>query len=76
MTRPDLPTGCDGWQMVDATPLWRIPLQSERIGPCSLKAIKEGKSLSYNTNFVIAEVFFLLQDVVAMSVSCNTDISE
>ena len=57
MTRPDLPAGFGGWQALDATP----QEQSEqgggyKTGPASVKAIKDGNSLPYDTNFIIAEV--------------------
>lgn len=57
MRRPDLPQGFDGWQALDATP----QEESEhgggfKLGPAPVKAIKEGNSVPYDTNFVIAEV--------------------
>ena len=60
MTRPDLLVGLDGWQVVDATPLEKN-LQDRRtvVGPCPLIGIKDGNSLPYDTNFVIAEVCIL-----------------
>ena len=57
MTRPDLPPGFDGWQAVDATPQEESPQGGGyRTGPASLKAIKEGNSVPFDTNFIIAEV--------------------
>lgn len=57
MRRPDLPTGFDGWQAVDATPQEESPQGGGyKTGPSPLKAIKEGNSVQYDTNFVIAEV--------------------
>ena len=59
MTRPDLPPGFDGWQAVDATPQEESPQGGGyRTGPASLKAIKEGNSVPFDTNFIIAEVRF------------------
>ena len=57
MTRPDLKKGFDGWQAVDATPQEESPQGGGyRTGPAPIKAIKEGNSVPYDTNFVIAEV--------------------
>lgn len=57
MERADLPPGFGGWQVLDATPQEESPHgRGYRLGPSSLKAIKEGISLNYDTNFVIAEV--------------------
>ncbi|XP_045200578.2 annulin-like [Mercenaria mercenaria] len=56
MARPNLPTGYDGWQAIDATP------QEESggvhcMGPMSVKAIKEGNmNLPHDGPFVFAEV--------------------
>ncbi|XP_032660583.1 protein-glutamine gamma-glutamyltransferase K [Chelonoidis abingdonii] len=56
MTRPDLPSGYDGWQVVDATP----QETSSGIfccGPCSVEAIKNGLVyLKYDAPFIFAEV--------------------
>ncbi|CAM4551649.1 protein-glutamine gamma-glutamyltransferase K [Lepidochelys kempii] len=56
MTRPDLPSGYDGWQVVDATP----QETSSGIfccGPCSVEAIKKGQVyLKYDAPFIFAEV--------------------
>lgn len=57
MKRPDLPAGFDGWQALDATPQEESPQGGYyRTGPAPLKAIKEGNSVVYDTNFIIAEV--------------------
>nr|XP_005997256.1 PREDICTED: protein-glutamine gamma-glutamyltransferase 2-like [Latimeria chalumnae] len=56
MTRQDLPSGYDGWQVLDPTPQER----SDGIyccGPCPIKAIKEGNiNVKYDASFVFAEV--------------------
>ncbi|XP_059507531.1 protein-glutamine gamma-glutamyltransferase 2 isoform X5 [Stegostoma tigrinum] len=56
MTRPDLPPGYDGWQVLDPTPQER----SDGIyccGPCPVKAIKEGHvDVKYDAVFIFAEV--------------------
>ncbi|XP_067389262.1 protein-glutamine gamma-glutamyltransferase K [Emydura macquarii macquarii] len=56
MTRPDLPSGYDGWQVVDATP----QETSSGIfccGPCPVEAIKNGQVyLKYDAPFIFAEV--------------------
>ncbi|KAG8572673.1 hypothetical protein GDO81_012125 [Engystomops pustulosus] len=56
MKRPDLPSGYDGWQAIDATP--QEPSEGIfQCGPCSLTAIKEGMVyLPYDAKFVFAEV--------------------
>ena len=60
MTRPDLPAAFGGWQVVDATPVERNNQGGGfRVGPCPLRAIKDGNSLPYESTFVIAEVSFL-----------------
>ncbi|XP_015676816.1 protein-glutamine gamma-glutamyltransferase K [Protobothrops mucrosquamatus] len=56
MKRPDLPSGFDGWQVVDATP----QESSSGIfccGPCSVEAIKNGLVyMKYDASFCFAEV--------------------
>ncbi|XP_057577319.1 protein-glutamine gamma-glutamyltransferase K [Hippopotamus amphibius kiboko] len=56
MKRPDLPSGFDGWQVVDATP----QETSSGIfccGPCSVQSIKNGLVyMKYDTAFIFAEV--------------------
>ncbi|XP_067853896.1 protein-glutamine gamma-glutamyltransferase 2 [Heptranchias perlo] len=56
MTRPDLPPGYDGWQVLDPTPQER----SDGIyccGPCPVRAIKEGHvDVKYDAVFIFAEV--------------------
>ncbi|XP_030065145.1 protein-glutamine gamma-glutamyltransferase 4 [Microcaecilia unicolor] len=56
MKRPDLPSGFDGWQAIDATP----QEQSQGIfqcGPSPLKAIKTGHvHLPHDSKFIFAEV--------------------
>lgn len=56
MTRPDLPAGYGGWQVVDATP--QEPSQgSYRCGPTSVFAVRNGHvELKFDTPFVFAEV--------------------
>ncbi|XP_044150376.1 protein-glutamine gamma-glutamyltransferase 4 isoform X1 [Bufo gargarizans] len=56
MKRPDLPSGYDGWQAIDATP--QEPSEGIfQCGPCSLTAIKNGMVyLPYDAKFVFAEV--------------------
>ena len=57
MDRPDLELGYGGWQVLDATP------QEEshqgggyRLGPCPVEAVKLGKQMKYDVEFVISEV--------------------
>uniref|UniRef100_A0A5F9DBT8 Protein-glutamine gamma-glutamyltransferase K n=1 Tax=Oryctolagus cuniculus TaxID=9986 RepID=A0A5F9DBT8_RABIT len=56
MKRPDLPSGFDGWQVVDATP----QETSSGIfccGPCSVESVKNGLVyMKYDTPFIFAEV--------------------
>ena len=67
MTRPDLPPGFDGWQAVDATPQEESPQGGGyRMGPASIKAIKDGNSVAYDTNFVIAEVSKALDTILSI----------
>ncbi|RXN25487.1 glutamine gamma-glutamyltransferase [Labeo rohita] len=56
MTRPDLPPGNGGWQVVDATP--QEPSQgSYRCGPTPVSAVRNGQvDLKFDTPFVFAEV--------------------
>ena len=42
MGRADLANGCDGWQVVDATPQ-ETSEGLYRAGPCSVNAIKNGE---------------------------------
>nr|XP_023022029.1 hemocyte protein-glutamine gamma-glutamyltransferase-like isoform X1 [Leptinotarsa decemlineata]XP_023022031.1 hemocyte protein-glutamine gamma-glutamyltransferase-like isoform X1 [Leptinotarsa decemlineata] len=56
MTRPDLPVGYGGWQIIDATP----QEQSDKVmrcGPASVAAVKKGEvGYLYDTPFVFSEV--------------------
>ncbi|XP_015744451.1 protein-glutamine gamma-glutamyltransferase 2, partial [Python bivittatus] len=67
MTRPVLPSGYDGWQVLDPTPQEK----SDGVfccGPTPVRAIKEGElHLKYDVKFVFAEVnadvaYLMLQD--------------
>nr|XP_009295379.1 protein-glutamine gamma-glutamyltransferase K-like [Danio rerio] len=56
MTRPDLPAGFGGWQVVDATPQ-ETSQGVFRCGPTSVAAVRSGQVyLKYDTPFVFAEV--------------------
>ncbi|XP_029446458.1 coagulation factor XIII A chain [Rhinatrema bivittatum] len=56
MTRPDLPVGFGGWQVVDATPQ-ETSDGMFRCGPASVLAIKHGHAcFQFDTPFVYAEV--------------------
>ncbi|TNN24733.1 Coagulation factor XIII A chain [Liparis tanakae] len=56
MTRPDLPTGFGGWQIVDATPQ-ETSDGMYRCGPASVHAIKHGQiCFPFDAAFVFAEV--------------------
>ncbi|XP_035004642.2 coagulation factor XIII A chain [Hippoglossus stenolepis] len=56
MTRPDLPTGFGGWQVVDATPQ-ETSDGMYRCGPASVHAIKHGQiCFPFDAAFVFAEV--------------------
>ena len=57
MTRPDLRGNYGGWQALDATPQ-EVSGQSGTMvtGPASVRAVKDGQDLSYDTKFVTAEV--------------------
>lgn len=56
MSRPDLPQGFGGWQVVDATPQ-ETSDGMYRCGPASVKAIKHGQiCFQYDAPFVFAEV--------------------
>ncbi|KAF1380726.1 hypothetical protein PFLUV_G00166920 [Perca fluviatilis] len=56
MSRPDLPTGFGGWQVVDATPQ-ETSDGMYRCGPASVKAIKHGQiCFPFDAAFVFAEV--------------------
>uniref|UniRef100_A0A672QM16 Protein-glutamine gamma-glutamyltransferase K n=1 Tax=Sinocyclocheilus grahami TaxID=75366 RepID=A0A672QM16_SINGR len=56
MTRPDLPSGFGGWQVIDATPQ-ETSQGIFRCGPTSVAAIRSGQVyLKYDTPFVFAEV--------------------
>ncbi|XP_014842235.1 PREDICTED: coagulation factor XIII A chain isoform X2 [Poecilia mexicana] len=56
MTRPDLPTGFGGWQVVDATPQ-ETSDGMYRCGPASVLAIKHGQiCFPFDAPFVFAEV--------------------
>ncbi|XP_017573407.1 protein-glutamine gamma-glutamyltransferase K-like [Pygocentrus nattereri] len=56
MSRPDLPAGMGGWQVVDATPQ-ETSQGSYCCGPASVAAIRNGQVyLKYDAPFVFAEV--------------------
>uniref|UniRef100_A0A8D3A519 protein-glutamine gamma-glutamyltransferase n=1 Tax=Scophthalmus maximus TaxID=52904 RepID=A0A8D3A519_SCOMX len=56
MSRPDLPPGFGGWQVVDATPQ-ETSDGMYRCGPASVKAIKHGQiCFPFDAAFVFAEV--------------------
>ncbi|XP_034412587.1 coagulation factor XIII A chain [Cyclopterus lumpus] len=56
MSRPDLPTGFGGWQVVDATPQ-ETSDGMYRCGPASVQAIKHGHiCFPFDAAFVFAEV--------------------
>ena len=50
MTRPDLPEGYDGWQVIDATPQ-EVSLNLYQTGPASLEAIKNGDFQFFVRNY-------------------------
>lgn len=56
MTRPDLPTGYGGWQIIDGTP----QEQSDKLfrcGPASVEAVRRGIiGYLYDTPFIFSEV--------------------
>uniref|UniRef100_H3CC63 protein-glutamine gamma-glutamyltransferase n=1 Tax=Tetraodon nigroviridis TaxID=99883 RepID=H3CC63_TETNG len=58
MTRPDLPAGFGGWQVVDATPQETSDAKGlYRCGPASVLAIKHGElCYPFDAGFVFAEV--------------------
>ncbi|XP_057672514.1 hemocyte protein-glutamine gamma-glutamyltransferase-like [Diorhabda carinulata] len=56
MTRPDLPPGYGGWQVIDATPQ-EVSGTVMRCGPASIVAVKKGEiGFLYDTPFVFSEV--------------------
>lgn len=56
MTRPDLPRGYGGWQIIDGTPQ-ETSENIMRCGPASVAAIKKGEvGYLYDTPFVFSEV--------------------
>ncbi|XP_072917725.1 protein-glutamine gamma-glutamyltransferase 2-like [Hemitrygon akajei] len=79
IARNDLPSGFDGWQVVDATP----QEESEgvyRCGPAPLRAIKEGEVLfKYDVPFVFAEVnaqcvnWLVFEDGTKMKIDIDTE---
>ncbi len=57
MSRPDLPTGFGGWQVLDSTPQEESPQEGGyRLGPCPRRAVKLGQRMNYDVEFVISEV--------------------
>ncbi|XP_073987907.1 hemocyte protein-glutamine gamma-glutamyltransferase-like [Rhodnius prolixus] len=56
MSRPDLPQGYGGWQIIDATPQ-EMSGNMMRCGPASVEAVKSGQvGYTYDTPFVFSEV--------------------
>uniref|UniRef100_A0AAY4ESV9 Protein-glutamine gamma-glutamyltransferase 2 n=1 Tax=Denticeps clupeoides TaxID=299321 RepID=A0AAY4ESV9_9TELE len=74
MTRPDLPSGYDGWQASDPTPQEK----SEGVfccGPVSVKAIKQGElSFKYDAGFVFAEVNADVQTIMRLPDGSTRDV--
>ncbi|XP_054164848.1 hemocyte protein-glutamine gamma-glutamyltransferase-like [Oppia nitens] len=58
MSRPDLPPGYGGWQVIDATPQESSDVSGlYQTGPASLEAIRKGEvGMAYDVPFVFAEV--------------------
>ena len=58
LKRKDLRAGFGGWQVVDATPrgVGSAQLKTGGIGPAPVKAIRDGLSIGYDTNYVMSEV--------------------
>ncbi len=57
MSRPDLVKGFGGWQALDATPQEESLQGGDyKLGPCSIRAVKLGQRMNYDTEFVISEV--------------------
>lgn len=57
MTRPDLRGNYGGWQALDATPQEVSGHSGTMVtGPASVKAVKDGLDLPYDTKFVTSEV--------------------
>lgn len=56
MSRPDLPTGFGGWQIIDATPQEKSS-DLFQCGPASAVAVRQGQiGYLYDTPFVFSEV--------------------
>lgn len=56
MTRPDLPPGYGGWQIIDATPQEESD-SMYKCGPASVEAVRRGEvGYAYDTPFVFSEV--------------------
>ncbi|BES89269.1 Transglutaminase family [Nesidiocoris tenuis] len=56
MSRPDLPRGYGGWQIIDATPQ-EMSESMMRCGPASVEAVRKGQvGFLYDTPFVFSEV--------------------
>lgn len=69
MTRPDLPVGFGGWQVVDSTPQENSD-GMYRCGPASVQAVKHGHvCFQFDTPFVFAEVN---SDLVYITVKKDT----
>ena len=57
MTRPDLRGNYGGWQTVDATPQEVSKRSGTMVtGPASVRAVKDGLDMPYDTKFVTSEV--------------------
>lgn len=56
MSRPDLPPGYGGWQVIDATPQ-ETSDSIYRTGPASLESVRRGEiGFVYDSAFVFSEV--------------------
>ena len=78
MSRPDLPVGYGGWQVLDSTPQEESPQGGGfRLGPSPRLAIKKGERMNYDVEFVISEVnikhtmflFILLETTLQLKIS-------
>lgn len=59
LTRPDIPKGFGGWQILDATPSVKSNGDCVfHLGPAPRHAVKLGQRMNYDVEYVISEVCY------------------
>lgn len=74
LTRPDLPKGFGGWQVLDPTP--SVKSNGDyvfHLGPAPRHAVKLGQRMKYDVEYVISEVCYYRRhiQITSMKLLCQ-----